>query len=381
MADAPERVRVGEHVTIYPRGKKKVWCADFLRDGRHCRQSLHTANKKVALQRAVKLDTELAGGTYRKAPPPLSVEQAAKDYQAFLQTEDRAPKTRVKYRGILKVLIAFLSEQKITCLNQITPATFDRFRALRKVGRKPKTLYCEGVVVKQFLKWCVSRRLLAENPLSDFKLVKPPLEPREAPNLEQVDRILTSLSEPQRTMVALLAFTGMRSGELQRLKPEDIDLVGNWVHVRSRVGLETKTRQSRKVPIHSRLLPLLVALPRRTRPWLFTMPPSKAYPTGNHWVNVKRLNEDFLAAVTSLKLPAGREGGFTLHSLRHSFETITVNAGIPQRVVDTWLGHRSDRSMAAVYYKLKDDESQHFMTKVPLGTSVPAADAGEENAQ
>jgi hypothetical protein len=33
--------------------------------------------------------------------------------------------------------------------------------------------------------------------------------------------------------------------------------------------------------------------------------------------------------------------------------------------------------MAAVYYKLKDEESQSFMTKVPFGTGKPAADAGK----
>lgn len=36
--------------------------------------------------------------------------------------------------------------------------------------------------------------------------------------------------------------------------------------------------------------------------------------------------------------------GFVIHSLRHFFETFAVNAGIPQRVIDTWLGHRSDKS-------------------------------------
>jgi len=44
-----------------------------------------------------------------------------------------------------------------------------------------------------------------------------------------------------------------------------------------------------------------------------------------------------------------------------------VNAGIPQRVIDTWLGHRSDKSMAAVYYRLRDEVSQSFMAKVPFG--------------
>ncbi len=95
-------------------------------------------------------------------------------------------------------------------------------------------------------------------------------------------------------------------------------------------------------------------------------------------MNPKQLNEDFLTLVKDLKLPAGRkQGGFTLHSLRGFFETLCVNAGIPQRVIDTWLGHRSDQSMAAVYYKLSDNDSQEFIKNVPFGMGMPAAHAGD----
>src|SRR5262249_23222213 len=241
-------------------------------------------------------------------------------------------------------LAAFLDCHQLTRPAQFTATTFDRFRAARKDDHHPKTMYCEGVVIKQFLKWCKSRNLLVENPLAEFRLARPVLEPKEGPSLGQVNRILAALAEPKRTLVAVLTFTGMRSGELQRLKPEDADLVGNWMHIRSREGAETKTRVSRKVPLHARLRPLLEGLSRRARSWLFTRPPSRRYPQGDHPLNVKRLNEDFLKVVASLGLPAGRAGGFTLHSLRHFFETFAVNEGIPQRVVDTWLGHRSDRS-------------------------------------
>jgi integrase len=378
MTDRPDRVRVGDRVAIYPRGKRRIWCAEFWRDGGHCRQSLRTANKKVALQRARKLEVELDAGVYHKPPPPATVRQAADDYLAFLETEGRARKTLVKYRGILDTLVGFLSGHRATRLAQFTATLFDRFRAARKRGRHPKTMYTEGVVVKQFVKWCKSRKLVAENPVAEFKLSKPPLEPKEGPSLDQVNRILSAFGGLKRTMAALLVFTGMRAGELQRLTPEDIDLAGGWVHIRSRQGAETKTRLSRKVPIHPRLRPLLEAVPRRRRPWMFTMPPSRRYPRGDHCLNVKRLNEDFLSVVSSLGLRAGRDGGFTLHSLRHFFETFTVNAGIPQRAVDAWLGHRSDRSMAAVYYRLSDEDSQIFMRKVPFGAGVPVADAGKE---
>jgi len=39
-----------------------------------------------------------------------------------------------------------------------------------------------------------------------------------------------------------------------------------------------------------------------------------------------------------------------IHSLRHYFETVTLNSNVPQRVIDAWLGHSSDRSMGSVYY-------------------------------
>jgi integrase len=380
MSDRPVRIAVGERVTIYPRGKKKTWCADFWRDGRHCRQSLHTRNQKVAQQRALRLELDLVAGTYQSPPPAVSVRQAVDDYLTFLKTEHRDPKTLVKYKGILGNLVDFLAAQGVTRLARLTPTLFDRFRALRKADHHPKSMYTEGVVVKQFLKWAKSRKLVAENALADFKLVKPACEPRGGPDLKQVEALLKTLAPKLRTPVAVLAFTGLRAGELQRLRPDDLDLASNWVFVRSRPGAEPKTRLSRKVPLAARMRGPLEILSKRRRPWLFTAPASGRYPAGDGPLNVKRLNEAFLSAAAQLGLPAGRaRGGYTLHSLRHFFETFTINAGIPQRAVDTWLGHRADRSMASVYYKLSDEESQKFMKRVPFGDGIPAADAGWED--
>jgi integrase len=114
----------------------------------------------------------------------------------------------------------------------------------------------------------------------------------------------------------------------------------------------------------------------RPGPWFLTADPSPKYPKGGRRISTKKLNEDFTRLTKQLTLPVGRIDGFTIHSLRHFFETFCVNAGIPQRVIDSWLGHASDKAMAAVYYRLSDAESQAFMTKVPFGDGMPAADAG-----
>lgn len=47
----------------------------------------------------------------RHIPKAVTVRQAADDYLKFLATEDRVPKTVVKYRGVFDTLVAFLEEQ------------------------------------------------------------------------------------------------------------------------------------------------------------------------------------------------------------------------------------------------------------------------------
>ncbi|OWK41240.1 tyrosine-type recombinase/integrase [Fimbriiglobus ruber] len=348
MTDDPNRVRIGDRVTISPRGKKQTWVADFWQDNVHRRVSLRTSNKKVAVERALKLAADLAHGGYHPPPPPVIVRAAVDAYLASLAANDRARRTLVKDTGVLNQFAEYLARHRVTRLGQVTVGHFDRYRAERRDTRHRKTVYNEANILKQLFKWARSRKLIADNPLADVKLDKPPLEPKEGPSLAQVNDLLTAAGEPLQSQLAGLAFTGMRAGELQRLRPEDVDLNGGWVHIRSRPGAETKTRESRKVPIHPRLRAVLERLPANRRSWLFTAGPSKKYPAGDHHINVKRLNEQFTRLVGRLGMPVGRDAGFVAHSLRHFFETFTVNAGIPHRVIDSWLGHRSDKSMAAV---------------------------------
>ena len=373
------RIPIGDRVAIYPRGKKGIYTADFWHDGQHRRKSLRTPNLKVARQRAVKLEAALLDGNYQPASAPKSLAEAIDAYLRHLETEDRQPKTLTRYRGILGVFREFAANRGVFNVTQVTIDLVDRYREERKKLLKPKSMLNEGTVLKSLFKWCAQRGFVSANPLENMKVARPKHVSRGGPSLADIDRILATAKDVRYVQFAVLAFTGMRSGDLRRLRPEDVDLEGNWIHIVSREGGRTKSGLSRKVPIHPRLRPDLESLlPKRKRPWLFTAPPSRKYPDGNHHINTKHLNEALLKVLKSLGMPAGRDGGFTVHSLRHSFETITVNAGIPQRAIDTWLGHQSDRSMASVYYRLSDEESQRFMTEVPFGTGEPAADAGNQ---
>ncbi len=150
MNNDQNRNRIGDRVTIYPRGKKKTFCADFWLEGQHRRKSLHTRDRKIAEQRAVKLAASLQGGTYEPPPPPVTVQVAVEDYLSYLTTEGRRPKTLVRYRGELCAFRDFLQSHGVIRLAQITPVLFDKFRQARVGDHSLRTLYHEGVVIKQF---------------------------------------------------------------------------------------------------------------------------------------------------------------------------------------------------------------------------------------
>lgn len=376
MTEPADRTRVGDRVTIYPRGKKGVYVADFWHDNVHRRVSLGTTNKKAAVERAIKIASDLHQGAYRQAPPAADIAQAAADYQTTLRTGGRAPKTLAKYAGVLRLFAEFLAAKRVTKLGQVTPGHFDAWRAARRAERHAKTVYCEGVIVKQFSKWARSRKLVTDDPLAGVRLDKPRSGPKGCPSLDEVNAILAAAGPPLRTHLAVLALTGMRVGELQRLLAGDVDLDGGWVHIASRPGAETKTRESRKVPLHTRLLAALRAYPRPKSGWFFAAEASARHPGRGRPLSAKRINDRLARVLERLGLPAGRESGFVAHSLRHFFETFAVNAGVPQRAVDSWLGHSSDKSMGAVYYRLLDEGSRRFMDRVPFGGPAGPATPG-----
>jgi integrase len=354
-----DRIRVGDRVTIYRRGKRGTYTAEFWHQDQHHRRSLRTINRKVAVQRAVRIDHDLAQGHYTPRPPVITLGDAVERYLRCLETEGRARKTLVRYKGELEALCAFVEGQGVTRLSGLTLALFDDFRGQRRRDHARVTMFHEGIVAKQLMKWCISRGLLSTDPLANYKLTKPRLAPKPAPTLSQVNAILGHCSPAARIRVSVLAFSGMRVGELQGLPQSDVDLKAGFIDVIRQINGPTKTKDSRRIPIHRRIEPIIEAqFKNDSHELLFTAQPSRRYPNGGHHINSKRLNDDFKAAVAKAKLKS-----FTLHSLRHFFNTHCINNRVPERVVRAWMGHR-DRTMTGVYYDLTDDESRRFMDAV-----------------
>lgn len=374
MTESTEKLRIGDYVTIYPRGQRRVYTADYWKDGKHHRLSLKTRNLKIAKERARKLDLQLAEGIFssqRVKQVKIGLVKAVDDFIAFQKAEGRRRKTWVKQEGVLQRKFAvFSSGRGVANVDEVELPLIDEYRAIQAKKLKPKSMHNEIVILKNFLGWCADRNYTLSSPLAGKKYRRPKCDPIGGPTLQQINAILVAAPAIRLVPFALLAFTGMRAGDCQRLRPEDIDLKGNWIHIVHREGAERKDSKTLKVPIHRRLLAILKTVPGGKRDWFLTANPSPKYPQGGHWLNMKHVCEDFKKVLAKLGISVGKKNrGYTLHSLRSSFKIICIHAGIPREVVDEWQGHAGHRPTASDgYYKLSDEESQRFMReKDPFG--------------
>jgi integrase len=379
MEENNQRIPIGEHVTMFRRGKRKTWTADFWHQGQHGRKSLRTRHERKARARAAELDSRIQQGldpTTKKVKAAISICQAKDDFLAFKKVERKRKKTISKYRGILKKFEEFAKDQEITNLRELDLQLIDRYRASYVETLAARSMHNEAIALKHFLGWCTERDLITANPLGSRKFRRPRHEPRGGPTLAQVNAVLEIAPVHLLPVIAIAAFAGHRSGDIERLLVEDVDFAGNWIHFESRPGAETKTGNSTKVPLHPRLCAILKETPKSKGRTFFTAPPSVQFPNGDHHLNMRDVNEQFQKLLKQLDIPAGKKaGGFTFHSLRSFFKTHCVNAGIPREVVDAWQDHVGDRRPVASdgYYKLSDEDSQAFMKKVHFGDGKPAA--------
>lgn len=150
---------------------------------------------------------------------------------------------------------------------------------------------------------------------------------------QDIDGLLDSTDDLKyRAMFATMYSSGLRVSEVIHLHYEDISRTNMQIHVR-----ESKSRMDRYTILSRRNLDLLTEYwfrCGRPRDILF---PNKF--TGGY-LTVSTLEQVMRRCVRKAGLPAGA----TPHSLRHSFATHLMEAGVDARTIQTLLGHRDPKS-------------------------------------
>jgi len=162
-------------------------------------------------------------------------------------------------------------------------------------------------------------------------------------SIDEVRQVLGSVrSRHHRVCLTTIYSCGLRLQEGVHLQVADIDSARMVVHVRRGKGAK-----DRYVPLPERTLDLLRGCwaAHRNPIWIFpSRYPSNvlALATANRSMDVSSVHRAFKAAVHE----SGLQKKATVHTLRHSYATHLLEAGVNLRIIQAYLGHSSPTSTA-----------------------------------
>ena len=252
------------------------------------------------------LDLTSGGGTATAVEAPPQTQVAGREMLIAVQTEDVR-----RFLGFLR----------------------DREYSKSTTARKLATL-------RSFYKFCMRRSYVPANPLATIRTPKQDkrlpkfLSEEEVRKLLETPDVNTLLGARDRAMLETMYSTGVRVSELVDLNIEDVDFVGECLHIRG------KGKKERITPIS----PMALGWLRRYMDMRRADPKSAQWNQQAVFVNkhgqrlstrsVRRKLDKYLAI-------AGLDPTVSPHTLRHSFATHMLDRGADLRAVQELLGHQS----------------------------------------
>lgn len=211
----------------------------------------------------------------------------------------------------------------------------------------------------------IKRNLMLSKDLRCPKSDKATKKVRGMTEKEQADfvRILKTHKVPHgrndyKLQLLIELYGGMRMGEINALKPENIDFGKNIIHIENTVSRGkdyrdfikdgTKTYNGvRDIPINNLMKPLLAeALEKRKK--------------NPHGLVFYDYNKDNIIATTQVNCffrrmcEKAQVEYYGQHALRHTFATRCIEAGVPAVVLKNWLGHKDIHMTLDIYADVFD---------------------------
>jgi integrase len=226
-------------------------------------------------------------------------------------------------------------------------------------------------VLYLILELAVRSGRIARNPAHGVRLRKMPKSDKRFLTREEVFRLADSAAEypiPEigqkyRVLILVLAFCGLRWGEVAGLKVKRLDLLRRRLVVAETLSEISghlvwgtpKNHQARSVPIPSFLVDMLAQVVRGLPPDALVFTTWRGKPLRN--LNFRRDVFDKAAGDAGL-------AGLTPHELRHTAASLAVSAGANVKAVQRMLGHASAAMTLDVYSGLFDDDLDGVAAKL-----------------
>ena len=271
--------------------------------------------------------------------------------------------TQHGYKTVLRVHV--LPEWRDWRLRDIERLTIQRWVADKfRLGTGWQTVRNSWVLLSGILETAVEYGYLTTNPARRVKFPQKGL--KEKPALiagESLAKLLKHLDEAHRTMVSLIAATGLRIGELLALRWSALDLEGGSLTVRESVFggkfQPPKTQKAiRTIPLGRHAVAALSAHRNRV-----TRRAAEDLVFGNR--NGGPLREaKLLKNVLQPAAEAAGLGRVTWHQFRHIHSSLLNDLQVPVKIAQEQLGHASISTTLNIYTHVIDASHRRAVEQV-----------------
>jgi integrase len=336
-------------VRIGGKGVERIYYVVFKKDGKVCEEKVgrqyadDMTPAKVARVRADRIEGRRESRKEkREAEKAAKIEKAGKwtlsslweEYQTN-KADSKAIKTdRGRFEKHIKPSLGDKEPYEI-----IRP-DIDRLRVNLSKNLKPQTVKHVLGLLKRIIRFGAKRQLCRELPFP-IDSVKVDNYTTEDLTSGQLKRLLKAISESTdieaANIMRMALFTGMRRGELFKLKWADVDFDRGFITIR-----DPKGGVSQKIPLNDQARDVLKHHPE-TADHVFVRGDGKPF-------------TDIRRRVNPIKQAAGIGADFrTLHGLRHAFASMLASSGeVDMYTLQKLLTHKSPM-MTQRYAHLRDE--------------------------
>lgn len=271
-----------------------------------------------------------------------------KDYLAWKKSTTKNPDTPINYERWVKRFLAFLDGKPITLEN------FGRFKAhLEEVGYSEKNIQYGSYLIRDYIAYQVTVHELSF-PLSLLRIPQARSSSHHALMPDEYERLVAELPKgdpvaiQRRLMLMLMWDTGMRVGELTRLKIADLEIqravIENEKNHRSRrIGWSKETEKLLKRYLRHR------KKVHTKEPYLFV---------SLKWKPAQKISTRHVERIVfDLRRKADIRTLVRPHSFRHGFVHRKLAEGKPMTTIAQMLGHSTAMNVMN-YAQLNSKEMQ-----------------------
>lgn len=295
-------------------------------------------------------------------------------YEMSPNRRDLSHSTLVNKRTVWMAFARWIerNHMEMTQLVDVTPEAVAEYLMAFRARHSASTYNAHVCVLREIFRTLANRAGLVDDPWANVRLHADDSVSRRELTLDEVARLYAAAAKmggEWKRLVMTGLYTGLRLGDCCRLSWESVNLERKVIQV-----VPEKTKKHAKgrpvtIPIHQALMEELALAPAADGRSSYVNPMIAELYLKHRWRLADGLRRIFMNANISMSMRLeGRPRKSVIasfHSLRHTFVSLSANAGVPLPVVQSIVGHCST-SMTRHYYHENEEVLRRAVDAIPV---------------